>query len=71
LRKGCFISVARIATLVILPFTGVVMMPTNKELMRLAKEGLEEQGMVSESNGATILSKWNKMNCIRAVLPMI
>jgi hypothetical protein len=46
-------SAAGIATFVILPFTGVVMMPTNNELMRLAKEGPKGEVIVSESDGAT------------------
>jgi hypothetical protein len=48
------------------------MMPTNLDLMRRAKVAKEDaESLKFEKESEVMLAKWNIMNYVRAVLPMI
>lgn len=67
-----FYAVGGLATFAILPWTIAVMMPTNKELMRRVKVAKEEtEGLAFGKDSEKILAQWDRMNYVRAVLPMI
>jgi hypothetical protein len=69
-----FYALAGLVTLSILPWTILVMMPTNLDLMKRAKATVEVEG---EKDGAfkaesvKALDRWNVMNYVRAVPPMV
>jgi hypothetical protein len=64
--------VGGLATFAILPWTVAVMMPTNLDLMRRAKVAKEDaESLKFEKESEVMLAKWNIMNYVRAVLPMI
>ena len=67
-----FYAAASFATLAIPLWTLVVMMPTNNELIKrskAAKEGFEP--LDSEQESVKLLGAWDRMNFVRAVLPMV
>lgn len=67
-------SVAAALTLAILVWTVAVMMPTNKDLMKMAKiadEVDETEAKVFAQESVKAPRRWNWMNFVRAVLPMI
>jgi hypothetical protein len=67
-----FYAVGGLATFAILPWTVAVMMPTNLDLMRRAKVAKEDaESLKFEKESEVMLAKWNIMNYVRAVLPMI
>ena len=67
-----FYAAGGLATFAILPWTIAVMMPTNLELMRRAKVAKEDaEGLNFKKESAVMLTKWNIMNYVRAVLPMV
>lgn len=67
-----FYAAAGIISFSILPWTVAVMMTSNKELMRRAKVSKEEaESLKFGEDSAKILARWDSMNYVRAVLPMI
>lgn len=66
-------AAAGLATFSILPYTVVVLMPTNKELMKRAKiagdmEHVEDK-FAAESE--EVLATWSTLSNVRVVLPMV
>jgi hypothetical protein len=70
-----FYAVAGLATFAFLPWTAVVMLPVNNELMKRAKLGKEDAGDVKDGKlvreSEVLLARWDWMNYVRALLPMV
>lgn len=63
---------ASLATFAIPLWTVVFMRPTNNELMRRAKAAKEATESVAyENESVKLLALWDRMNFVRAVLPMV
>ena len=66
-------AVAGLSTIATLPWTGVVMMTTNKELMRIdglsgAEQEKYEEGREGREEVVRLLKAWKWMNMVRAGL---
>jgi len=65
-------SLAAAATASVLLYTVVIIMPTNKDLMKLNRTaGVTGAASMSEAEVKALLKSWNSMNYVRAVLPML
>ena len=70
--KSSLYSLAAVATGSVLLYTVIIIMPNNKDLMRLNRiAGISGAGSVSEAEVKALLKSWNSMNYVRAVLPML
>ena len=70
--KSSLYSLAAVATGSVLLYTVVVIMPNNKDLMRLNSiAGISGAGSVSEAEVKALLKSWKSMTYVRAVLPML
>lgn len=56
---------AAVFTIGIVPYTGLVMLPTNKRLFREVEKGEKQENIRS------LIEKWSLLNNVRAYLPMI
>jgi hypothetical protein len=66
---GRLYAIAGLLSFGVLPWTVLVMMPVNQELMRRAKVEDESAKFMVESKQS--LASWDSMNYVRAVLPMV
>jgi hypothetical protein len=71
-KKGLF-AAAGVLSVAFLPWTLLVMMPTNKRLGEIARQvrGGKAESKVDEGEVQTLLRAWNSMNLVRATLPMV
>ena len=70
--KSLLYSLAAAATASVLLYTVVIIMPTNKDLMKLNRTaGVTGAASMSEAEVKALLKSWNSMNYVRAVLPML
>jgi hypothetical protein len=67
-------SAAGLLTLSVLIWTGVFMLPTNKDLMhreKISRDVKNTDMLVFEKQSFASLKRWDGMNLVRAVLPMV
>ena len=72
ISKSSLYSLAAVATGSVIVYTGLFIVSTNKDLMRLNKTaGMSGAGSVSEAEVKALITSWSSMTYVRAVLPML
>lgn len=68
-RPWHLLAAAGFATLCIVPFTGLTMLPTNHELMRLEKKGAAGEKVDLEVTRG-LARKWTWLHVVRSLFPL-
>ncbi|KAH0255972.1 DUF1772-domain-containing protein, partial [Aureobasidium melanogenum] len=72
LRPSALFAIAAVSTIAIVPFTIVLMRPTNNELLGLAARAQKDETSVAETKDVEgLLERWTALNRVRGVLPMV
>ncbi|KAB8067110.1 hypothetical protein BDV29DRAFT_196689 [Aspergillus leporis] len=66
---GIFV-LAGLTTLSMLPFTWLVMVPTNNELFRREKLGLSDVSILEIDDAKALVVKWSRMHLARCLMPL-
>lgn len=67
---GAF-ALAGIATVSMVPFTWLVMVPTNNELFRLELASRTNPAVIETAKAVELVVKWNQMHFTRALMPLV
>lgn len=62
--------IAGVTTLTMVPFTWLVMVPTNNELFRLQEVSLVEPTVMAITEAKELVTKWSWMHLTRSFMPL-
>lgn len=70
-RSWGIFALAGLTTLSMLPFTWLIMVPTNNELFRRERLGVTDQSIQGIEEAKDLVVKWSWMHLTRSLMPLV